>query len=759
MAGAHQSIRLRRAARSIQISRDASGVARIHGQSWEDALYGLGYAQALDRRTQFLFGREVARGRASERLADTPALRSRDRLFRDTGLSRHTTQETTQLSDETLRQLELFCAGVNDGLAQTGPSLPMRLVGLRPEPWQPADVILMGKLLSFGALALGQQRAETHILELLRCGTDPDLLKAFYAPHLNHVDFPLLKQVHFEEALSDAELERLEQEGLLPHLAGSNAWAVGPGKSRSGNALLASDPHLDIGRLPAVWYEAVLEWGEGNYLLGATLPGTPLVAVGRTRALSWGLTYAMGEICDYFIEDCRVRGTTVQYRRADQWHDFRQRTETISHRRGDPTTLQIRWNEQGVLRGDPLKKGDGLYLSAAWTGQTPGAHQSVEVWLGLLQCQDVQQAMAVVRECPEPPLCWVFADRQGHIGRQVCGRFPRRQSNHSGLAPVPAWDEGNHWQGFVPTEQLPSEYDPPCGFVVSANEDLNREGGPLLTTLPEQGYRRQRLADQLENSSVVTLSDCQQWQYDVYSLQAERILEVFLPGFPPGPIRDRLVRWDRRFTADSTTATLFWDFYKALLLEFFGKEAPQGFGQRRLRYLMSGPSWALVGLSHADESLCDLRSPWWQGRKLPEVVQNALTRVDASRLVPWGEENYVFLGNQFLPGAFGWMLRMHPGQIPLIGSYGTPHQGTVSRRRHSQASFAPSYHFVTDLGTDQAETNMPGGASESRFSRHYLSDLARWQQAQYKVIQPSATTPSSPPPEVVSAENPGRLLR
>ena len=67
---------------------------------------------------------------------------------------------------------------------------------------------------------------------------------------------------------------------------------------------MASDPHLEINRLPAIWYEVVLEWGD-EYLMGASLPGTPMVAVGRTRDLAWGVTYLKGDTSDYFIEDCR----------------------------------------------------------------------------------------------------------------------------------------------------------------------------------------------------------------------------------------------------------------------------------------------------------------------------------------------------------------------------------------------------------------------------------------------------------------------
>ena len=54
-----------------------------------------------------------------------------------------------------------------------------------------------------------------------------------------------------------------------------------------------------------------------------------------------------------------------------------------------------------------------------------------------------------------------------------------------------------------------------------------------------------------------------------------------------------------------------------------------------------------------------------------------------------------------------------------------------------ESTFAPSYHFVTDFEADEAWTNLPGGPSESRFSRWYRSDIPRWCSGQYKRLAPN----------------------
>jgi penicillin amidase len=57
------------------------------------------------------------------------------------------------------------------------------------------------------------------------------------------------------------------------------------------------------------------------------------------------------------------------------------------------------------------------------------------------------------------------------------------------------------------------------------------------------------------------------------------------------------------------------------------------------------------------------------------------------------------------------------------------------RAARREATFAPSYHFVADLATDEAWTNLPGGPSESRVSGYYKNDIPRWRSGKYKQLK------------------------
>lgn len=736
-------LELKHSQRQIEVTRDKAGVPHIRATRFEDALYGLGYMHALDRRTQLLFSRVVGQGRSAELLSDKPAAIESDRFFRRAGLYLGLDQEVQKLPQDQRSQLTDYAAGVNDGLRQAGPSLAMRAVRFRSAPWDPQAVLLIGNLLAFAGLAMGQQRAERVILDMILAGFDPAQLRELYAPHLDHADFELLRQVKTTQNMSDQALAELE----LPKLTGSNAWAVSPGRTwpahgaggPSSGPLLASDPHLEIDRLPTTWYEVVMRWGPQDYVIGASLPGTPLIAVGRNANVAWGTTYAMGDTLDYFVEECRVQEGRCQYRRGDAWHDFQHRNEVIARRKRKkpPETLTVYFNAQGTLEADPRATGPAKLLSSAWTGQHGGSGAGIATWLQLARAADVKQAMLIVREAPQPTLVWIFADRQGHIGRQVSGRYPLRPAHASGLHPLPAWDDRNHWQGWVDSQELPASYDPPEGFVAAANQD---PGGPRLVTLPAADYRYRRICDRLTELPQATVADMQTLQYDTLSLQAKDLLKIFLPHLTGDPLRafhDRLAAWDGRFDPTSLEATCFGRLYRNVLFEILGGDpkADGGRGMRRVLYLSNQPNFSLLLFAGVDRILHNDASLWWAGRDKADLIRRAARRAAAKPDRLWGEINRLTFENRFLPGFLARALRLRIGPMPLAGCHATPFQGHLRGGRRRTA-FGPSYHFVTDLAAEGAWTNLPGGVSENRLGGLYKSDLKRWFKGEFKQLTP-----------------------
>lgn len=728
----------RKARYEFTAHRDDAGVPHVEAADWQGAIYALGYLHAIDRPTQIYFARAVAAGRAAERIANKPELVEMDLFLRRAGLNRRIAAETEKLDPRILEQLTWYCEGVNDGMAEGGRSVPMWVTGFKHGEWDPQAVLLLGNLLSFAGLAVGEQEAEKTLLELIQLGIDETRIRELFSPYLDGIDFDPLRQIRTTKRLSNEALEVLAD---LPRLAGSNAWAVSPGRSATGGALLACDPHLEVNRLPAIWYEVALSWGkgeggQGHYAMGATLPGCPLMAVGRNSDLSWGVTYMAADTSDFFIEDCRPGGKNGwQYRRGDEWHDFDLRCETIERKGGKPIELCVYENDLGTLTCEPDAGEPGYYLSVSWIGDRPDTGKAIGTWLDVMVSSQAQQAMEIVRGSPHPSLVWVFADRAGHIGLQASGWHPRRPPHASGITPLPAWDEGNHWKGIIPVEALPREYDPAIGFVATANEEQYlRDGTPLHAShLPD--YRRRRIVERLTELPRATVEEMQGLQYDVLSTHARDLLPVLLAHVEDCPLKEKLLAWDCRFNPESTEATLFLNFYRHVLLEIFGHES--GIGWRRMFYLTTRMGYSRMLLTACDRALRRVTSSWWQTRDKGAMIRLAAERAAQEPVKPWAEMNQFHFVNRFINlGSVGRLLGLRSPTMAMPGCHATPFQGHLLTTKTRESTFAPSYHFVTDMSTDTAWTNLPGGPSESAFSWWYQSDLALWRDGRYKCLEP-----------------------
>jgi penicillin amidase len=185
-------------------------------------------------------------------------------------------------------------------------------------------------------------------------------------------------------------------------------------------------------------------------------------------------------------------------------------------------------------------------------------------------------------------------------------------------------------------------------------------------------------------------------------------------------------------------ATLFYRLYRNVLLEIFGHE--QGIGWRRMLYLCTRIGFSTMVLTCIDRLLAQDDSLWWQNRDKGELIRRAAANAGTEKDQPWAVTNGFHFTNRYLESrlvgrAFGFRSR----EMPMPGNHATIFQGHLLRSARRETTFAPSYHFVADLGQGEAWTNLPGGPSESPVSGYYKNDLVRWRKGQYKRLLPGET--------------------
>ena len=701
------------------LQRDQNGVPRVTAGDREDLNYGIGWAQTWDRQVQMVLVRAIAQGRASEKFSGDDELIEIDRYMRWLNLGRGLDRELDRLTPEAARDLAAYSRGVNAVLTRRRP-LEFRLVRHRPEEWTPADCLLTLKAMGYIGLAQAQGDAEKFILQLVRAGLDETRLKSLFPSLTDKVDYDLLGKIKGVTPLAPPALFS----GKLPTLKASNNWVVAGSRTASGAALLASDPHMEVNRLPALWYEMVFEI-EDRRTMGITMPGLPLMVFGRTRDVAWGGTYGFMDMIDFFVEDCRGG----EYRDGDEWLPLETRIEVIRPKKKPPLEIKICETARGVLENAPEEP--GLYLVMAFTGRNGAGAEAFNLLLDPDRYTTADQAMDAFKHLSMPTMNWVFADSQGNIGYQMCGRMPQRPDGVSGLLPAPGWDSSQTWQGFVSPDLLPRAYNPEEGFFATANDDLNRHGQVAPINLPMSWYRAERIRALLRENDSVDPGLVRQMHGDLYSLEAERLMPLYRPLLPDTENGRLLAEWDLTYQPESLGAMLFESVYFQSLRLAFGRH---GFGEDLFDHLWNETGIFVDYHLNFDDVLLDENSPWFAEQSREALLTRAVELGLAAAARPYGKTRKYDLNNIFFSGRLPAFLGFDVKGRTLPGNRATISQGQIYRNAGRDTTFAPSFRMIAEMDRPGLWTNIAGGPAGGRFSRWYKSGLDDWAAGRYKKL-------------------------
>jgi len=303
-----------------------------------------------------------------------------------------------------------------------------------------------------------------------------------------------------------------------------------------------------------------------------------VILVGRNRAVAWGATYASADAIDSWVEDCRDGCFRRGIDGKERWEPFDVREEVIERRRGDPLRLSFHDNLHGTLDGDPNVP--GRYLATRWAGRDCGA-KSLAAALELHRAGSARQAGDLLSRV-EWPFSWAIADREGSIVFRMSGQLPRRRDGVSGLLPLAGWRAEDDWLGFHDPDELPQRADPPQGYLVTANDDLNRFGIAHPINAPCVPYRADRIAEVLGSRRDWSADDLGRLQMDVLSLQAKRFMAVLRPLLAGDERFTEIFSWDGSYEKHRAAAW-FEAFYGAATEEVLSWAC----GPEVARYVMS----------------------------------------------------------------------------------------------------------------------------------------------------------------------------
>jgi penicillin G amidase len=468
----------------VEIVRNNDNVPHIFGKTDEDVFFALGFAHAQDRLWQMTMLRRTAQGRLSELFG--PATAKVDELMRRYDLYGLALQSVEAQDGQTRRALTAYAAGVNAWIEEVnkgarGRGAPEFFL-FEPEisAWAPADSIAILKLMALqlsGSLQTEVLRARVSLLlspERLAdiLPDDPSQGIAALPDYASLVPgvMPSSEPVQFATGPFSPV--------AAPGMGGaSNAWAALPGRSAAGGSLLANDPHLGL-TAPTIWYLARLELQSGG-VIGGTIPGVPLVLIGRSEKLGWGLTTAYVDDQDVVIEALNP-DNPEEYRTPDGWATFETRQSIIKVKDAEPVTLTLRWSQNGpILPGGHYDLGsitpEGHVAAISWTALT-GADTSISGAMALMRAQNIPEALEAGKQVVAPAQNVMLADETG-IAMQVMGALPARDAAHPSQGRLPALgsDPAVGFRGMLPYSDNPVFRDPTSGLLGNTNnKTVNR---------------------------------------------------------------------------------------------------------------------------------------------------------------------------------------------------------------------------------------------------------------------------------------------
>ncbi len=602
--------------RPVEILTDRWGVPHIYAKTLDDVFFAQGFQAARDRLWQMDLWRKRGLGEMAKDFG--PAYVEGDRMARAVLYRGDLYREWLAYGSDSKRIAEAFVAGVNAYVAQieAHPDLlpkEFRLLGYRPSKWNAADVVRIrhhGLTLNFtsevdraAAYCMGSKGdpGTGAKIDWLRrelapavqpvvpdgldvCGLPTVELKAAYALATASPRFtketirsarnrdPLIAKTNANEDALDRVAQLYAVSGVVSGGVdgaieipdedasrgyGSNNWTIAPSKTTTGRPILANDPHRAHGA-PSLRYISHLVTPEFD-VIGAGEPFLPGISIGHNDTIAFGLTRFYMDQEDLYVETLdAAHPDAVLY--DDRYEPMTTLREVIAVKGEAPRTVTIQYTRHGPVLFIDRERARAYALRAAWLepGMAPYFGST-----DYMRAKSWDQFIAAMNRWGAPGENQVYADTHGNIGWIPGGLTPIRP-NWDGLLPVPG-DGRYEWSGFRDIDELPSEFNPSRGYVVTANEN----NIPLDHPAAKKGVgyewsdaaRALRLKPLLAAKSRFSLEDSERMQTDTTSTHGQRMAAV-LRTVKTDDARvaqaiAMLAAWDGNESRDSAAGALF----------------------------------------------------------------------------------------------------------------------------------------------------------------------------------------------------------
>jgi penicillin amidase len=532
---------------TAELYRDPWGIPHLRAGDARALARAQGRVTALDRAWQLEVERHRAQGTSAAFLGAEAV--GWDRFARRARLddtARRCFAALERRDPETADWVVAYVDGVNEGLAEGARRAPeFGETGFAPgrwEPWTPLGVWLGAHIL-FAGFPAKLWREEV----VRRIG--PEAVDLFAADG--------------------------------PGTSGSNGWLVTGERTGTGRPVIAGDPHRFI-EDPGVYQQIHLSCPEFD-VVGLAVPGVPGIAhFAHTGTVAWAITNAMADYQDLYRERLRrVRPQGPEGPERSQgpegsegsegsegaegsegwealdpdgeWRAVARHVETVEVAGGEPVEVEVVETPRGPVVIGGAEQTEGVEAISLRYPPRVTEDLGFSALLPLLRAREVADVDRAFDHWAEPVNVVQAADTEGGVLHRVAGRVPLRGADNRTRI-VAAWEPGHAWRGW---------HEMPYGTVEDGVAVMANQRGPAGPLGVEFApfHRAARIRQLLDEQPKWSAQDMADIHMDTHLASAAPLMDhlAALDGLSieATALRDWLLGWDRRMTADSMAAAAY----------------------------------------------------------------------------------------------------------------------------------------------------------------------------------------------------------
>ena len=717
-------------------------VPHIFAEQESDVYFVQGYIHAKFRLWQMELQTFAAGGRVSEIIGEKGL--EHDREFRRLGMvyAAEIAEQEVNKDPEIKAECDAYTAGVNAYISSlTESTLPVeyKLIGYKPELWTNLKTSLFLKYMSYD-LAAHENDFEmtnaksffsaddfTKLFPAIQDSLDPIIPKG--TPFAAQKIFPVAP-ANADSIYFNKKDMAVTEEHKPDKNNGSNNWAVSGSKTKSGAPILCNDPHLGL-NLPSLWFEMQLSTPTFN-AYGASFPGAPSVIIGFNDSCAFGFTNGGRDVRDYyeiqFKDDSRR-----EYLFNGIYHATTFRIDTIKIK-DKPTFIDsVAYVQLGkytcpVMYDKTFSGGrnaNNKYYAVHWTAHDPS--NELKIFTMLDKAKNYADYSAAVVNLHTPGQNCAFACKSGDIAIRTQGDWPAKWKGQGDFV-MPGTDSSYLWQGMIPQDEVPFQYNPERGFVSSANQKPVDETYPYYIGRSYPPYRGIIINRKLKAMNNITPQDMMTLQTDNYDVFAETVMPLFLKNIKQNNLSDEekkyfdiLKNWNLRDEVGSNGPTVFeilWDKFTATVFDDEYAKAPKVI----MHPFESSVAEAILKDS-AYKFLDDITTP--QKETLADdataAFKNAvkdLITIQADSKLNW---------DKYQAPGINHLAKLAPFSRLNLPAPGGEHAINATKPTHG-----PSWRMVVSLtAKTEAFGVYPGGQSGNPGSKYYDNFVDEWVAGKY----------------------------